>query len=659
MADRQDIVILNKARWIWTGESHPNQYARFCDTFFCRAETAKVTVSVDGNYILYINGAVAVWGQYADYPHYKVCDIVDISKHVKKGRNELCILAWRLGADSQTNVKGEPGLIYEIESGGETAAWSREGVLCAPAPDYAQNERKIITASLGFSFCWDAGKDDGFGSKGYKPQNFSLAVFAANRVLHARPNKKLTAGKTIKARLTDKARRVYDLGKECAGLLHIIFKAAAGVRFAVAFGEYIKKDGNVMRVYDGHDFSVSYIGSGERAEHISYLRRIGCRYLQIIEENGADAVDIISIGVKETPYPLNIIPFEADSPLRQKIYDFSARTLQLCMHEHYEDCPWREQALYTLDSRNQMLCGYYAFGEFEFARSNLLLMSESLMRDGLLPRCFPAGKQLTIPAFSLIHVIQTAEYAEYSGDTEFVKDRLGRLEEIIAAVDGRAGADGLVPRIKGSWNFYEWSDGLNGMLDEITEHTDWDGQCLLYAEEPETDLALNCFLLLAMQKLNEIYRMAGVEKKFNGRIEKLKRAVFDRFYNEADGLFSSFAGRRHYSKLCNSLAVLSGCAFEKAEATAAKIAGGGGMADTTLSMKIFEYDALLSANQDKYAEYILRDIDKDYGYMLENGATSFWETLNGYREYGGAGSLCHGWSTLPIYYYHKLGACKK
>jgi len=527
----------------------------------------------------------------------------------------------------------------------------------------------------------------------------------AARTLHPRPNQKLTLGETIEARLIDPVRRVYDLGKECAGLLHIVFKAAAGAKFAVVFGEYIKDDHNLMRIYDGHDFSVSYIGSGERAEHVSYLRRIGCRYLQIIpeptdnagqesvgdaagqksagdagcarhcEEGGArrgnppddrqssgikDAVEIISIGIKETPYPVNILPFQADTPFRQRIYDVSVRTLQLCMHEHYEDCPWREQSLYTLDSRNQMLCGYYAFGEFEFARSNLLLMSGSKLQNGLLPKCFPAGEMLTIPAFSLIHILQTAEYVKYSGDAEFVRARIGRPEEIIAAIDGRAGADGLVPRVKDSWNFYEWSDGLYGMLvGEIDEHTNWDRQCRAYADEPETDLALNCLLLLAMQSLNELYSTTGIQKRFNGRVDALKRAVYERFYDKKSGLFSSFAGRKHFSKLCNSLAVLSGCAFDKAAGIAARIAASDGtMTGTTLAMKIFEYDALLSVDKGKYADYILRDIDRDYGYMLKQGATSFWETLNGHKEYGGAGSLCHGWSTLPIYYYHVLGASK-
>lgn len=59
--------------------------------------------------------------------------------------------------------------------------------------------------------------------------------------------------------------------------------------------------------------------------------------------------------------------FQIGDILSQKIYDTAVRTLKLCIHEPYEDIPWREQSLYCFDSRNQMLCGYYAFQEFKFA----------------------------------------------------------------------------------------------------------------------------------------------------------------------------------------------------------------------------------------------------------------------------------------------------
>ena len=69
------------------------------------------------------------------------------------------------------------------------------------------------------------------------------------------------------------------------------------------------------------------------------------------------------------------------------------------------------------------------------------------------------------------------------------------------------------------------------------------------------------------------------------------------------------------------------------------------------------YDALLSVDE-SYKDYILADMTDKYSYMLEEGATTFWETIEGWRAFGNAGSLCHGWSALPVYYFHVLGCMK-
>ena len=71
----------------------------------------------------------------------------------------------------------------------------------------------------------------------------------------------------------------------------------------------------------------------------------------------------------------------------------------------------------------------------------------------------------------------------------------------------------------------------------------------------------------------------------------------------------------------------------------------------SLSMLPFVFDALL-ARDANCKDYILENIRKTYGQMLEAGATSFWETIDGESAFGGAGSLCHGWSAIPIQYYH-------
>ena len=59
----------------------------------------------------------------------------------------------------------------------------------------------------------------------------------------------------------------------------------------------------------------------------------------------------------------------------------------------------------------------------------------------------------------------------------------------------------------------------------------------------------------------------------------------------------------------------------------------------------------------KQANISLNDIDVIYKKMLDEGATTFFETELGPYDFNGAGSMCHGWSALPIYYYHlfKIG----
>ena len=71
-------------------------------------------------------------------------------------------------------------------------------------------------------------------------------------------------------------------------------------------------------------------------------------------------------------------------------------------------------------------------------------------------------------------------------------------------------------------------------------------------------------------------------------------------------------------------------------------------------MKCFFYDALLMTDFEKYRTYILSDIEKYYRPMLEYGVGTVWETEKGEVDFNRAGSLCHGWSAIPIYYYHVL-----
>ena len=128
----------------------------------------------------------------------------------------------------------------------------------------------------------------------------------------------------------------------------------------------------------------------------------------------------------------------------------------------------------------------------------------------------------------------------------------------------------------------------------------------------------------------------------------MKSAIERNFYNEEKGLFKlCLSGKERYSQLGNAFAYLIG--LGKKPGFAERLLSDE-LIEASLSMRSFYYDALLQADEN-YKEYVLKDIKIRYKKMLDEGATTFWETELGWRDtIGFAGSLCHGWSALPIYY---------
>ena len=118
--------MFRQAKWIWCrGGQSQDLYVNFIKEFES-GEKATLKIASDSNYTVYINGELAAFGQYANYPTYKVYDSVDISRFVKPGKNTFAAIVWYFGAPCFTYYPGDAGLIYEIESDGKIAAKSDE-----------------------------------------------------------------------------------------------------------------------------------------------------------------------------------------------------------------------------------------------------------------------------------------------------------------------------------------------------------------------------------------------------------------------------------------------------------------------------------------------------------------------------------------------------
>ncbi len=682
-------MAFENAQWIWrAGKACADEFVDFCCFFEGASGEWRLNISADSDYNVYINGELVSFGQYADYPFYKVYDEIDVSRYIKNGENSMLITVWYYGIDSQTYIKGQAGLIFDLKKDGRSVAVSSEDTLSRLSSEYISGRCKKITSQLGLTYRYDSTTPD---ENAFLPSDIQSD---RHKSLFLRPVKKLVlqdrapvnivrcgaykyldATKPAEIKMQDAELMdvdavgklpmplrcmdgydgifaIVDMGAETAGFLELDITVPCMAEIDIGYGEHLI-DGRCRTKIGARGFEVEYVAKPGCNQFLGSFRRLGGRYIQIFVP--APYIEINYIGIRATTYPVTDLGVRTKSALRKQIYDVAVNTLIHCMHEHYEDCPWREQALYTMDSRNQMLCGYYAFGEFEFARASLLLISKGVRQDGLLSLCYPAGLDFPIPAFSLMYFVQMWEYIKYSGDRSLARELYPMLTELLHVFVNRIESNGLIKSFPDYWNFYEWSAGMSGSMKGC---------------EARFEAPINAFLVIALCAMADICDALGhgdEASDYRNMADEIASAIQKYFWNPAAKLFRSFDGDERYSVLTNSLCLLCGAAenIDKSyilEVLAHNCSETNGIVivPNTLSMNSFRFDALLAEDRDKFAPIVLAELDRDYGYMLSHGATAFWETIVGAADFGGAGSLCHGWSALPIYYYSILDPdCKK
>lgn len=625
--------------WIgYGGEIGKDEYTEFTDSFEWQGGTATVSISVSGDYTLFINGKYAASNQYADFEYYKVYDEVDITDFLKHGTNTLAVIGWYWDQSGMRWYTPTPGILYEIENGGKILCASTPSTLCRKSKAYLSGRAKKITPQLGYTFLYDANSEDDWINGSGKDFG-KCRVIRRDIHLYKRPINKHKFGKPIEGKIK-KIQNGYiiDFGKETVGLCSFSLNSETVQNLNISFGE-ILENGHVKKNIGERDFSFDYVTKPEENTYTNYMLRFGCRYMEI---NCEKMIEINSFQIIPMEYEVNVKAKRMKTETDQRIYDMCVNTLKLCMMEHYVDCPWREQCLYAFDSRNQMLAGYYAFegGNYEYARANLLLMSKDHREDGLLSICYPSGEDLTIPSFSLYYLLSVKEYTEYSGDITLAEEVFDKLESIISTFYNNV-QNNLVYKFDGDhhWNFYDWSENCEGF-----------GK----SKEYDCDLILNALMIIALKAFDDICLRIGKHNPYQGLSEKISEAAKTKFFDAKSGLFYIFDPEQRPSELANSLAILSGMVSGKEANRICEKLAEGSLAQASLSMKTFKYDALLMTNQEKYKDAVLAEIRKTYQIMLDAGSDTAWEVIEGAKAFDNAGSLCHGWSAMPIYYYNLL-----
>jgi hypothetical protein len=713
ITDMQNMLDAARSEWIWANTKESvNEYAEFREEFYLHSDCdhADLTISCEGNYTAYINGVMVATGQFTDYPERPTYSYVDVAKHLRKGKNVIFVLGYHFGIDHSSHVDSTASLFYAILSGEEILT-RLENVKYRISNCYRTGELERLSSQMGFVFEYDASKDDEKMELNYVCGEDWKEITKNNRVdrpapinrplsmlelkdpvsmkivaqglffrhgdqepktfaqmmqsdfLSARRAWDVFEGIEVEDELMNKpvsikgqvlerngAYLIVDLGAEKCGYISLDVEAPQGTIIDIAVGEHLE-DMRVRAFIDGRNFASRYICGEGRKLFTHYNNRYAGRFIQIHISPTAGSVKINYVGLIPAEYPVTIAGnFNSSCSLMDRIYEVSRRTLQLCMYEHYEDCPWREQALYANDARNQALMGYYAFGEYDFPKVSFDLLGRSIRKDNYLAITAPSKSLRAIPSFTMVWFMAMDDLLLFSGKECFTKSYFPQMQRMLDSYSESC-IDGLLPCPQGDeyWHFYDWAEELSG----------WGKQGRQVVNFQQFDAPLNLLFVLTLESASRIARSIGnneIGERYASQAASIKQAINETFWVESRHAYQTYLGKdfaeNHFCELVQSLAILSGTAdIHQAEILRKQlISDHNGLVETSLSQSFYKYEALCS-DINKYGPWVFEAIQKTWSRMLYHGATSFWETIKGHADFGNAGSLCHGWSAIPIYFY--------
>ena len=432
---------------------------------------------------------------------------------------------------------------------------------------------------------------------------------------------------------------VLDAAELTTAFFRIGFRGGAGSTVKMTYAESYYQKAPDGSVYKGvRDDASGYIdgiydtyfpSGGEEVDEPFRFRTF--RFVKIEAETGDEPLVILPEAYIETAYPLtnSLRPVFTD-PKKEKLYDVALRTLQLCMHDTYEDCPYYEQLLYCSDSRLEMLFTYKVSGDPRLALHCIRLFAASQTPQGFVRSRYPSHEPQIIPCFSLYYVMMLEDYINETGDTASIAPLIPGAERIIETFLSKRTEEGLLAS-QGYWEFCDWAP-------------EWDSRHgVPNAYDTGVSTVENLLFIYAAQSLIRIlplFHRPELANHYYREVRDLMRLVNAYCYDPERGLYMDAPGFPEYTQHAQMYAVLTGCIDPvSGKALMEKTLDDPSLIQCTFVQRFYLFRALEMTGLYDRTEKLWQTWQD----FIDLHCTTFPEAPDRPR------SDCHGWSALPLY----------
>lgn len=681
-----------RAGWVWAQDARvPNAHVLFRKDFEIGSlpASAVLHIAVESFARVYLNGAEVLKTGFLSYPGLQTYESVEIGRHLRPGVNQLAVLAWWIGIGSASSWPKDPGLLCEIEWGGDERIGSGPDWKCLVLDAWTGGARSPNHYNLdlvenldlrklpeGFPFPKD---ESGFQTPAVAPwpgvrmgmveprafRRVEICGEIAPELMAAGWVEDRSASEASAAR----AMIAEDLVELCDFRGGIIPPAKTGHAYTLIYrlGGYEKgypllnieaPGGTVLDLASSEELTKSGRPNlGNRAFHLAdrFILRDGRnvvepeewktgRYLQLTFRNYRDAVRVHGFTFRREHYPLaRRTIFRSSDPKLDRIVEIGLKAAALCMHDRIMDCPWRERRQWIGDVHRICLIAYHAFDDTSLARAVLRQSTRLQDATGRIWVCSPLVEEY--PTQSMEWLRAVLEYEDHTGDTSLRQEVTGSALSLHCWFQRCRNSQGL---------FFDPHPPVFNWMDTLSTQP-----LVVPFQSSSAFLGMNLRYLGFLDDMSQWLLRAG-EAEAAARVGDKRRelaAVIPGIFTDAEsGLLrecSEPEATRAFTELSAALAVRAGLPdfdgvahwdrYRDLERERPAL--------TIPSSPYGKYDTLVSLAALGRTDDLVREILRCWGPMVDAGSDTSWEAFDG-------ASQCHGFSGIPIITLmrHVLGA---
>lgn len=529
-----------------TVDEHSNSHILFRKRFCIgEAETARIFITADDCYKLYINGRFVAQGPSPAYHNCYNYNEIDVTEYLCEGENVIAVHTYYQGLINRVWQSGDfrHGMLLDLEIDGKVVLSSDEGFL---------THRHTAYSSLGisgyqtqFTERYDSRAPEcGFYKPDFDDSSWKNACLRAidDYTLVPQGSKMLVFEKIepVEMRVIGNKLTI-DFGGMYVGTIFARAKGESSEKVTLKMGQELNGDGSVRHnlrcncsYYDEWILS----GGEDILDQFDYK---AFRYCEI-ETEGAEISDICLIA--------RHYPFELKAKLKkefigneqaERIWELCVRSQKYGIQETIQDCPDREKGFYLGDGCYDAFANYVLTDDDSMVRKLIDdAFASSFICEGLMT-CMSCSFMQEIAEYPLILADLLLWHYRASGDTGYLRENTVKMQKVLDFYRENYEKDYIINNLD-RWCVVEWPKNYqDGYAADVAE-----GKV-----SREAHIAINAYYYRAIAVTNKLCSLAGLPQ-YRDDEERIRGAIIDMFYDREAHLFVDGEEHRHISLVGNA-----------------------------------------------------------------------------------------------------------